>query len=94
MGDIAEMYEDYAMEEMAKWDADQAKREERVKQMEKDYMMGVLKWGSMNGPIMVTKMTDLHIINCIEMIKNNGYVNEEISHKWVELFKIELEKRK
>jgi len=94
MGDIAEMYEDYAMEEMAKWEADQAEREHRVKQMEKDYMMGALKWGSIKGPIMVTQMTDLHIINCIEMIKKNDYANEEISHKWVELFEIELQKRK
>lgn len=94
MGEIADYYMDLALEEQAKWEADQREREDTIKLMEKQYMMGVLKWGSMNGPIMVTKMTDEHISNCIDMIKKNDYPNDEISHKWVELLGYELEKRK
>lgn len=94
MGEIADMYEDYAFEEMAKFDAEQQYRVEKAQKMEKEYMMGILKWGSLEGPVSVTSMSDSHIANCIEMIKRNEYSNGEISHKWVELFEIELEKRK
>lgn len=94
MGEIADMYEDYAYAEMAQFEAEQKHREERAKEMEREYMLGILKWGSLSGPVLITSMTDEHIANCIEMIKRNEFANGEISHKWVELFGIELEKRK
>ena len=94
MGEMAEYYMDLALEEQFIWEAEQREREDEVNLMERQYMMGVLKWGSINGPIMVTKMSEEHISNCIEMIKRSDYPNDEISHKWVELLGYELEKRK
>lgn len=49
MGEIADMYEDYAFEEMAKFDAEQQYRVEKAQKMEKEYMIGILKCGSLGG---------------------------------------------
>lgn len=95
MGDMADYYMELAMEQECKDEADRHFEREAVETMEKKYMMGVLKWTTSIGKrIMVTKMTELHIINSIEMIKKNNYIQGEISHKWVELLGYELEKRK
>ncbi len=94
MGEIADMYEDYAYQEMAEFEAEQKHREDKAKEMEREYMMGVLKWSTQSqGKIMVTKMTKEHLENSIEFIKRVHH-NDEISQKWIELLGYELEKRK
>ena len=95
MGEMADYYMDLAMEQEAKAEADRHFKREAVDTMEKYYMMGVLKWTTISGEsLMVTKMTDIHITNSIEMIKRNDYPNGDVSHKWVELLGYELKKRK
>lgn len=95
MGNMADYYMDLAMEQDTKAEADRYFEREAVDTMEKHCMMGVLKWTTISGErIMVTKMTDAHIINSIGMIKRNDYPNGEVSKKWVELLGYELEKRK
>lgn len=95
MGEIAEYYYDLAIEQDVKEYWDRKFEEDAIAQMEKHYMMGVLKWTTAAGEkIMVTKMSELHLENSIQMIKNNDYKNGEISKKWVELLGYELEKRK
>ncbi len=94
MGDIADYYMDIAMEELAQFEAENHFRREAVEKMEKDYMMGVLKWNTQHdGKIMVTKMTEIHLENTIAYIKRT-YKSEEVSEKWIELLGYELEKRK
>lgn len=93
MGDMADYYMSLAMEQDAEFEAECYFIQERVKQMEKQYMMGVLKWNTQSdGKIMVTKMTKEHIENAIAFIKRGN--NEEVSQKWIELLGYELEKRK
>lgn len=93
MGDIAEYYMDLAMQQDAEMEAENHFRRELIETMEKDYMMGVLKWNTQfDGKIMVTKMTKLHLENTINYIKRT-YKNEEVSNKWIELLGYELEKR-
>jgi len=93
VGDIADYYMDIAMEEQAEWETEQHLRREAIEKMEKDYMMGVLKWKTQHdGHINVTKMTKSHLENCIAFVKRT-YKNEEISKKMVELLGYELEKR-
>lgn len=92
MGDMADYYMDLAMQQDAELEAERYHIQRRVEQMEKDYMMGVLKWNSLSGKIMVTSMTKEHLENSIKFI-NKAHHNEEISQKWIELLGYELEKR-
>lgn len=94
MGDIAEYYMDLAMQQDVEMEAENHFRRELIEKLDKDYMMGILKWNTQfDGKIMVTKMTKLHIENTINYIKRT-YKNEEVSEKWIELLGYELEKRK
>ncbi len=93
MGDMADYYMDLAMQKESELEAERYHIQRRVEQMEKDYMMGVLKWNTQShGKIMVTKMTKEHLENSIAFIKRGN--NEEVSQKWIELLGYELEKRK
>lgn len=93
MGDMADYYMDLAMQQDAEFEAERYHIQRRVEQMEKQYMMGVLKWNTQSqGKIMVTSMTKEHLENTIAFIKKGN--NEEVSQKWIELLGYELEKRK
>lgn len=93
MGDMADYYMDLAMQQDAEFEAEYHHIHKRVEQMEKDYMMGVLKWNTQShGKIMVTSMTKEHLENAIAFLKRGG--SEEFGQKWIELLGYELEKRK
>jgi len=95
MGEMAEYHMDLAMEEQAKWEAENKLREDALEKMDKQYAMGNLKWKTQHdGRILVKKMTNEHINNCINMILKNDFPQGEISERWVEIFNIELEIRK
>lgn len=92
MGEMADCYMELAMQQEAEFEAECYFIQEQIKQMEKQYMMGVLKWNTQSGGrIMVTKMTKEHLENTIAFIKRGN--NEEVSQKWIELLKIEIDKR-
>lgn len=94
MGDMADYYMELAMEQDCKDEADRRLEQDAIDTMEKNYMMGVLKWKTLSGDkLMVTKMTELHLINAIQHVKKTNN-NGEISKKWIELLGYELEKRK
>lgn len=93
MGDMADYYMDLAMQYDAEFEAESKLRQERVEQIEKDYMIGILKWKTKSGSkIMVSKMTVEHLENSIEFIKR-AHHDDEISQKWIEILGYELEKR-
>ena len=80
MGDMADYYMDLAMQQDAEFEVECKLRQEHVEQLEKDYMMGVLKWNTQShGKIMVTKMTKEHLENTIAFIKRGS--GEEVSKK-------------
>lgn len=65
----------------------------KMDQMERKYMGGILEWETkINDLINVADMGITHIMNTI------GYIKREkegfIMDKWVDLFEIELDKRK
>lgn len=94
MGDIADYYMDIAMEQQAEWESQQHFRREAVEKVEKDYMMGVLKWKTQfDGKIMVTKMTHNHLVNTISFIKRAYDKDNEVAQKWIEVLGYEIEKR-
>jgi hypothetical protein len=94
MGDMADYYMDLAMEQDCQDEADRHFEREALDKMDTDYMMGVLKWKTQSGVrIMVTKMTELHLVNTIEFVKRT-FDNKEFKNKWVKLLGYELEKRK
>ena len=92
MGDIAEYYSVQSME--LEWE-EHAKRQflrENIDNMEKDYMLGGLKWGTENdGSILLSKMSKLHVDNTIKFLKRKD--KNEIITMWIKLLSIELDKR-
>jgi hypothetical protein len=92
MGEIAEYYGRDLKREAAKEELEIERQHRVVEEMERKYLTGVLKWETQfDGGILVSKMTDQHIINTIQYLKKKkpNYRRE----KWLELFYFELEKR-
>lgn len=92
MGDMADYVRLRDMGEESKeyWELQLQYKE--ADQIEKDYMMGNLKWSTNYGEsILVSKMTEEHIMNTIKFMKKKK--SNPRREKWIEIFYIELEKR-
>jgi len=84
VGDSEFMFED---------EANRMMEESKVDRLEKEYMLGSLKWNTQfDGFILLSKMTEAHLMNTIDYL--NRKEKSLTRDKWVELMMIELEKRK
>ena len=93
MGDIAEYYMDQMMSADAELEAIRYHERSYVDRIEKEYMMGSLKWkAQFDGDVLVSKMAGNHIINTIDFLGVKKGKSER-RDKWLEIFNIEIEKR-
>jgi len=93
MGEMADYY--YRLIDISEFEEMLRKEEmyNSCEELKRQYMIGILKWNTQHeGKVLVSKMTDSHLINAINFLKRKE--ENLLTNTWIEILGWELEKRK
>jgi hypothetical protein len=94
MGEIADWYEDIAFTRELQYHFMIDELKQKAEKLLLSYSKNKAKWETKNGKkIPVDKMEDSHVKNCLNLLVSQDD-KSPLANAWIDIFKLEIKKRK